>query len=138
VEERSVNPALTPAKGPPGLRLLLVEDHEDTLRIMARLFREFGYVVHTARGVAQAVELIDREKPHLFVSDMGLPDGSGLDIMRHVKSSRLGVQGIVVSGFGGAEDIERSRQAGFAHHLIKPVPIEKLKAACDQAIAQAS
>jgi len=108
------------------LSILLVEDHEDTLRVIARLLKRLGYAVMTARGVGEARDLASRERFDLLVSDIGLPDGSGLDIMREIRD-RQGVRGIALSGFGQDEDIARSREAGFADHLIKPVNFEVLK-----------
>ena len=123
--EPDVSPA--PVAGPVRrLSILLVEDHEDTLRVIARLLKRLGYVVTTARGVGEARDLASRERFDLLVSDIGLPDGSGLDIMREIRD-RQGVRGIALSGFGQDEDIARSREAGFADHLIKPVNFEVLR-----------
>jgi CheY-like chemotaxis protein len=63
----------------------------------------------------------------LVVSDLGLPDGSGLDVMRRL--ARQGVPGIALSGYGMEEDLRRSREAGFACHLTKPVSLERLERA---------
>lgn len=107
-------------------RILLVEDHEDTLRIMAKLLEGYGYKVRTAATVQKAMELAAAETFDLLISDLGLPDGSGLDIIRHVKD-RYNVKGIALSGFGSDEDLRRSRDAGFEHHLIKPVSFQTLE-----------
>jgi len=68
------------------------------------------------------------------ISDLGLPDGSGLDLMRQIKK-RYGLKGIALSGFGMESDLRNSRDAGFDHHLTKPVPIEQLEAAVRQVAA---
>lgn len=126
-------PALE-AKTPPGsmpagrtkrLRILLVEDHLDTLAVLAKLLRGFGHTITTASSVRAATDLSDNEPFDLLISDIGLPDGSGLDIMRHV-SARHKLKGIALSGFGMDEDLRRSREAGFAEHLTKPVNFQKL------------
>jgi two-component system CheB/CheR fusion protein len=109
-----------------GLAILLVEDHEDTLLVLARLLRSLGHTVSTARTVGEALGLASRNRFDLLVSDIGLPDGSGLDVMRQVKD-RYGLRGIALSGFGRDADIERSREAGFDDHLIKPVDFQALK-----------
>ena len=108
------------------LRILLVEDHEDTLRVMARLLRSFGHDVKTATTVKSALALSEGEAFDLLVSDIGLPDGSGLDIMRQVKAQRR-LKGIALSGFGQDEDFRRSREAGFEQHLTKPVNFQQLQ-----------
>ena len=107
-------------------RILLVEDHEDTLRILSKLLRGFGYDVRTASTVAAALEAAARESFDLLVSDLGLPDGSGLDVMSTLKS-RYGLKGIALSGFGMDEDLRRSREAGFEQHLTKPVNFQTLE-----------
>ena len=123
---------VAPAPAPPAagpvrtLSILLVEDHEDTLRVIARLLKRLGYAVTTARGVVEALGLASRERFDLLVSDIGLPDGSGLDIMREIRD-RQGVRGIALSGFGQDADIARSREAGFEDHLVKPVDFDALK-----------
>ena len=81
-----------PKRGP--LRLLLVEDHEDTLRVMVRLLRAYGYTVSSAASVQDAVKLADSEKFDLLISDLGLPDGSGLDLVRHLKSETVLIRSI--------------------------------------------
>jgi CheY-like chemotaxis protein len=111
--------------GAAGLRILLVEDHEDTRRALSRLLATFGCVVTGAGSVSEAVELADRQAFDLLVSDIGLPDGSGTDVMRHVRD-RHHIKGIAISGFGQDEDVRRSREAGFETHLVKPVNFQVL------------
>ena len=106
--------------------ILLVEDHDDTLMIMARVLKSLGFTVIAAKTVAEALDAAATNKFDLLVSDIGLPDGSGLDIMREVRE-RYGVRGIALSGFGQAEDVMRSRAAGFTEHLVKPVNFQMLE-----------
>jgi PAS domain S-box-containing protein len=108
------------------VKILLVEDHEDTLRVMATLLRRYGYDVRTANTVRRALELAEHEHFDLLISDLGLPDGSGLDVMREVKSS-YHMKGIALSGFGMEDDLRRSIEAGFEQHLTKPVNIQTLE-----------
>ncbi|HKV08976.1 MAG TPA: ATP-binding protein [Thermoanaerobaculia bacterium] len=128
--ERSVAAAATPAGRP--LRLLLVEDHEPTLEVMTDLLEAAGHQVKAARDLASARRLAAEGELDLLVSDLGLPDGSGLDLMREVREL-YGLPGIAVSGYGLEEDLRRSREAGFAEHLIKPIDPAKLKAAIARA-----
>jgi signal transduction histidine kinase len=113
------------------LRILFVEDHEDTCAVMSRLLRGFGYSVTCAGSVKAAMELIETQPFDLLISDIGLPDGSGLDVMRRVRE-RQQLKGIALSGFGMEEDVRRSREAGFAQHLTKPVNFRKLEAVIEQ------
>ncbi|HEX7180463.1 MAG TPA: ATP-binding protein [Thermoanaerobaculia bacterium] len=110
------------------LRILLVEDHEDTLHVMAELLELSRHEVARAASMASALRLAASRPFDLLVSDLGLPDGSGLDLMRRVREL-YGMKGIAVSGFGTAEDIQLSREAGFLEHLVKPVYPSKLKEA---------
>lgn len=114
---------------PEPLSILLVDDHEDTNRLMMMLLRRRGYQVKTAATVTEALELLTGEPFDVLVSDMGLPDGSGLDLLRQAKKHPPRFGGIVVSGYSMDEDIERSREAGYREHLNKPVDVNQLEAA---------
>jgi PAS domain S-box-containing protein len=109
-----------------GLRILLVEDDEATRRAMARLLQLRGYAVLTAQNMAAGLETAASEPFDLLISDLGLPDGNGLELMRKLREQRP-VTGIAVSGFGMDEDVRESHAAGFAAHLTKPVDIQKLE-----------
>jgi CheY-like chemotaxis protein len=109
-----------------GLHILLVEDHEDTSRVMTRLLRTLNHEVRTAATVASAIEMAKSHRFDLVISDLGLPDRSGLDLMRELKAA-YGITGIALTGFGMEADIEKSREAGFAAHLTKPIRIETLE-----------
>ncbi len=113
----------------PKPRLLLVDDHADTLHALAALLRKAGYTVQTAENVLQAGPLLAQAE--VLISDIGLPDGSGCDLMRRFKELG-GIPGIAITGFGQEEDIARSERAGFSKHLTKPVDIEVLKAALQE------
>lgn len=112
-------------------RVLLVEDHDDTRHVLGRILNGFGCLVAAAASVREALELADREQFDLLVSDIGLPDGSGTEIIRHVKS-RYPIKGIALSGFGQDEDMRRSIDAGFEMHLTKPVNFQTLQRVIEQ------
>ncbi|MGE5608756.1 MAG: PAS domain S-box protein [Bacillota bacterium] len=117
-----------------GAHVLLVEDHADTARTLSRLLRSYGYDVRVARDVASALRAAAAERFDLLLSDIGLPDGSGLDLMRQLhRTQRL--KGIALSGYGMEEDVRRSLDAGFLAHLTKPINLEQLRAAIAQAMA---
>jgi CheY-like chemotaxis protein len=106
-------------------RLLLVEDHIDTLRTFARILRRKGFEVQEASTISEA---ITSSRPgDLLLSDIALPDGDGRDLMR--KLGARGIPGIAISGYGTAKDREEYRQAGFAESLVKPVDVNQLMSA---------
>jgi signal transduction histidine kinase len=113
------------------LRLLLVEDHEDTLKLMSRLLNRAGYQVTPARSVQTALDSAAREPFDLVISDLGLPDGSGHELMRQL-TLQYHRPGIALSGFGSAEDVATSHRAGFSRHLIKPVDFRRLQGAIEE------
>ncbi len=115
-------------------RVLLVEDHLDTRKVMVRLLRSFGCSVIEASSVAEALAAGRREEFDLLLSDIGLPDGTGMQIMRELRTMK-NIKGIAVSGFGQDEDLARSREAGFETHLIKPVNMQTLRETIMKVIA---
>jgi signal transduction histidine kinase len=117
--------------GRAGVSILLVEDHIDTANAMKRLLAKRGYSVQAASSVAEALRTAAGNAFDVLISDIGLPDGTGLQLMREL-SARRPVKGIALSGFGMEEDVERSREAGFVEHLTKPISVEQLQAALDR------
>jgi PAS domain S-box-containing protein len=118
------------------LHILLVEDHADTAEAMADLLRLSGHQVTVAGSVAEALAAAEGGNGASFdlvLSDLGLPDGSGQDLMRELVS-RYGLKGIAISGYGMEDDIRRSREAGFAQHLTKPVNRQALEAMIRQVV----
>jgi PAS domain S-box-containing protein len=113
------------------VQILLVEDHEDTARVLGRILKNAGYDVSHADSLAKARELAGERRFHLVISDVGLPDGSGLDLMRHLRETQ-GLTGIALSGFGSDDDVVASTEAGFAEHIIKPVDWERLRGAIER------
>jgi CheY-like chemotaxis protein len=106
-------------------RILLVEDHEDTNRSLSLLLERRGYAVLTAATVTDAVRMAAQHEFDILVSDIGLPDGSGIELMQQLTLTRP-VRGIALTGFGMEEDVTQSRAAGFSHHLVKPVDLNRL------------
>jgi signal transduction histidine kinase/DNA-binding response OmpR family regulator len=107
------------------IRVALVEDHRDTARVMSKLLRANGYAVDTAASLTEAFALLKANKYDVLVSDIGLPDGSGLDLMRQARANQS-LSGIALSGFGMEHDIRRSKEAGFTEHLTKPLNFQLL------------
>lgn len=113
------------------LKILLVEDHELTAHMMARLLRTFGHEVRTANSVGDAQRSAAAESFDLLISDVGLPDGTGLELMRDL-ARRYAIRGIALTGYGMEDDVRRSAEAGFAEHLTKPIDPSRLRAAIDR------
>lgn len=109
------------------LRLLVVDDHADTAAMLARFLRKAGYETHTAASVGEAFTKATAQRFDILISDMGLPDGSGIDLMQRVRE-QYPIQGIAVSGNGMEADVERCLEAGFARHLLKPILLDRLRA----------
>ncbi len=125
-------------KKPAGTRpvrrhILLVEDHEPTRTSLTQLLLRRNYRVSAAASLAEARALARKEKFDLLVSDIGLPDGSGFDLMRELREHH-GLKGVALTGYGMEEDVRRSYDAGFVTHLTKPVRMESL----DEALAAAT
>lgn len=106
------------------IRILLVEDDASTLDAATRLLRRRGYHIHPASSVAQALEICREHPIDLLVTDIGLPDGTGISLMKQI--GKYGFPGIAVSGYGMEHDMKATREAGFSAHLIKPINIGDL------------
>lgn len=119
-----------------GLRILLVEDHADTARILQRLLQKRGYQVDLAGSIDRALDAVSHKPFDLLISDLGLPDGSGVELMRWLRQNGHHLPGIALSGYGQEEDVRRSREAGFATHLVKPANAEQLSKAIEAAAGE--
>ena len=130
------SPAPAPVEGPleRPIEILLVEDNQDTLNYLSRLLSLRGYRVHTAADLASAIQRAAEAEFDLVVSDIELPDGSGLELMWTLRATR-NIPAIALSGFGSPADIEQSHSAGFAIHLTKPVDFRTLERAIGQLAA---
>ena len=115
----------------PSADILLVEDHEDTARALRRMLENAGYQVGYASTLASARDLAAKRRFQLVISDLGLPDGSGLDLMNQLRRSGQ-VNGIALSGFGADGDVAAAKAAGFAEHFTKPVDWERLRHTIDR------
>jgi PAS domain S-box-containing protein len=130
----TVKPAAAPSEparisrpGPGKVKLLLVEDHADTARALVRLLESRGYEVSSVGSVASASQAIERNEFDLFLCDLGLPDGTGFDLIERLRQKR-DTPAVALTGFGMQQDVERAQHAGFDAHLTKPVNLQKLEA----------
>ena len=149
IELRSLAQSSTPSSEPPAaetpesrgvtaFRILVVEDESSTLRLMAKILRGMGHQVTAADTVARARAAVEAGEFDLIVSDIGLPDGSGLELMRQIVALRGPIPAIALTGYGLEDDILRSREAGFSAHLTKPIDFKKLEAMIRLVVASAS
>jgi signal transduction histidine kinase len=115
--------------------ILLVEDHADTAKIMQRILEKTGYRVQHASDVASAKELAQKFRFQLVISDVGLPDGDGLQLMRDLRDTHQ-LKGIALSGFGMDTDVDAARRAGFVDHLTKPVDPDHLREVIERRLAE--
>lgn len=125
---RPDRPGETTPKAPDRhLRILLVEDHGDTARTLARLLGKRGYEVETADSVASAIMKSEQSGFDLLLCDLGLPDGTGFDVIEHMRKNSH-TPALALTGFGSMQDVNRAKAAGFEAHLTKPVNFQKLEA----------
>jgi signal transduction histidine kinase/CheY-like chemotaxis protein len=126
--------AAAPEQRREGLRLLFVEDHDDTREVLARLLSRRGYKVETARNAQEARSLSGGKAFDLLVSDIALPDATGCELLKEL-SSKHRLRGIAMSGFGSDADLAQSRAAGFLEHLVKPIDATALDAAIQRVVS---
>lgn len=110
----------------PPLHILLVEDHDATLQVITRLLIRTGYRVTSVNTITAAQSEAEANRFDLVISDLGLPDGSGNELMEKLRDQH-GLRGIALSGYGMEEDVDRSRRSGFQAHLIKPIEMNQLR-----------
>lgn len=121
---------VAPTSGEPQvLKLLVVEDHFDTAAALSQLLVKRGYEVKCAHSVAEALKTAEAFPFDILITDIGLPDGTGVELFERLKESRKDgapLRGIALSGFGMEDDLSRSHRAGFTAHLTKPVAFAQL------------
>jgi CheY-like chemotaxis protein len=117
-----------------GCRILLVDDHADTCEALKRLLTAHGHIVAVRHDMCSALEAAQNDQFDLLISDVGLPDASGMELMTRLRGNSS-IRGIAISGFGTMADREKSFAAGFSEHLVKPINAERLEAAIQTAIA---
>ena len=110
------------------MRILLVEDHVDTRRVLERLLQDMGHTVTAAACVLDALQAARTREFDLVLSDLGLPDGSGTDLLQQLRQNgNANLRAVSISGYGSESDIASSRAAGFTAHLTKPVRVEQIE-----------
>jgi CheY-like chemotaxis protein len=118
-----------------GPRVLVIDDHVDTCTGMKMMLERRGYRVTLAHTADQAVEKTEHETFDLVISDIGLPDRSGYELMQELSTTK-GLRGIALSGFGMENDVSRARAAGFSEHLTKPINFDRLDEAIQMLLSE--
>ena len=118
-----------------GSRILLVEDHADTVHALVRLLQSRGHKVRAEETIASALQAMREETFDVMICDIGLPDGTGFELVREARKT-CQTPALALTGFGTEEDIAKSKAAGFDAHLAKPVNFQKLEAAIWQLTAE--
>jgi len=128
------DPTQAPLKGGKSLRILVVEDHADTLRVLARLLDHFGHQTSVADSTQSVLQFLQSNFFDIILRDIVLPDGSGYEVISRAKQ-RQSVKGVALTGFGTDDDLRSGKEAGFDFHLRKPVDFHELRTVLDQVSA---
>ena len=119
------------------LRIFVVENHPDTLESLQIYLEESGHAVESAGTMADALAALPSANCDVLISDIGLPDGTGWELLQSLRLPRP-IYAIAMSGFGMNADHARSRSAGFRHHVLKPFPLRELDALLEEATHELS
>ncbi|HEV7574430.1 MAG TPA: response regulator [Caldimonas sp.] len=121
---------------PPGakrpMRIFIVENHDDTRFLLGVLLEQLGHTVFSAPSLGEAATAIPAAGCDVLISDIGLPDGNGWELMTRLGDARP-PYAIAMSGFGMSSDRQRSLAVGYRHHLLKPVEPNQLESLLDEA-----
>jgi len=126
-QQKPTMSGLKPQAEPVPLQILLVEDHEDTARIMSKLLRSFNHRVTLATTFATALEAVEADSFDLLISDLGLPDGDGLDLVTKAKRLQPKLKAIALTARESVADYRLGQKAGFDHYLTKPFDFHELR-----------
>ena len=125
------------ASGPGGLDIVVIEDNPDVSDILVDWLQEMGHRVSLASSGESGIALIEQAKPQIVLCDLGLPTMGGIEVCRSVNALGLRERPVMVAltGWGREEDRQRTREAGFDHHIVKPVSPQKLLEVLDGSVA---
>ena len=116
-------------------RVLVVDDNKDSAQTLAMMLKIMGNDIRTAHDGLEAVEKAQEYLPNVILLDLGMPKLNGYDVCRRIREQTWGLNMVIIAltGWGQAEDRQRTKEAGFDHHLVKPVDVAKLKELLDEA-----
>jgi CheY-like chemotaxis protein len=119
------------------LSVFVVENHEDTRTLLRLMLEMLGHRVVSARSMREALERLPAADCDVLISDIGLPDGDGWELMRRLQLPRP-IYAVAISGYGMSSDRARSRSVGYRHHLVKPYGVERLPEILEEAANECS
>jgi len=125
--ERSVFTEFFGSAGDCNMNILVVEDHQDTRRVLSTLLGRAGHEIITANGVSDAVQLLQNMRVNVLLADLGLPDGDGLDLVVKAKRLQPRLKAIALTARSSMDDYRRGQKAGFDHYLTKPFDFHELR-----------
>jgi CheY-like chemotaxis protein len=117
------------------LRIFVVEDDNDSLSAIQIYLEKLGHIVFSARSKGEALKKIPGAKCHVLISDINLPDGNGWEILEEIENLRPNYA-IAISGYATKAHRQRSAEAGFRHHIVKPVFPDSLNPLLKEATAE--
>ena len=118
----------------PARRILVVDDNRDAAEMLAEMLATVGHQVVVAHDGPEALVALESYDPDLAILDIGLPAMDGYELARriHNRGGRPKLRLLAMTGYGQADDVAKSREAGFAEHLVKPVDVRAVIAAIDR------
>jgi CheY-like chemotaxis protein len=119
------------------LRIFIVENHPDTLEGLRMYLTGLGHTIEAAPCLKEALELLSHAELDVLLSDIGLPDGDGWQLLKEANLPKS-VYAIAMSGFGMGNDHRKSREAGYRRHLVKPFDPLELDRALEEAAAESA
>ena len=122
-----------------GAHVLVVDDDADNCEMLVTILAGSGASVATAGSSAEALSVLEKERPQLLITDIGLPDEDGYALLARVRSLPVsrggGIPAIALTGYGSEDDRAQSRKHGFQAHLTKPVQLEDMVAMVARVLA---
>ena len=118
------------------LKFFVVENHQDTLDAIKMFLEAQGHTVDAVPDMKSALKLAPQSHFDVLISDIGLPDGDGWELMKVLREKIPGLKAIAMSGYGMRADLDKSKAAGFVSHLIKPFGPAELNEALKKVLTQ--
>ena len=117
------------------LRIFVVENDEDTRRFFVLWLERKGHEVDAAASIAESLDKLRGNAFDVLIADIGLPDGTGWELLPRLRAQGIDAPpyAIAMSGFGRTDDLRKSQDAGYRHHLVKPLDVARLASLLDEA-----
>jgi CheY-like chemotaxis protein len=120
------------------MRVLIIEDHDDTRRVLERFVTSCGFEVSVAEDLESGNQLLQDQHFGAIISDIALPDGTGYALISEARRRGLNTLAIALSGYTYPSDVEEAKLTGFDYHLKKPIDLPQLKHLLEKAASQSS